>query len=119
MPANFQVSVFPDSGTNLPTFAPVTERRYIPPLRFCSVVVGFFIFLFFNHPVLAQQPTAQSLPSADSSYIHQDGTAYITRIVAVPQTISPEAQKSLARQATPAASHDAPSPPKKPPVQTH
>jgi hypothetical protein len=37
----------------------------------------------------------------------------------VPQTISPEAQRSLARQATPAASHEAPSQPKKPqPVQT-
>src|SRR4030088_1229503 len=42
------------------------------------------------------------------SYIDEDGTAYITRIVPVPQTVSSEAQKSLARQATHAASHEPP-----------
>jgi monoterpene epsilon-lactone hydrolase len=88
-------------------------------LRFCAVFVGFFFFLAFNHPVLAQQAGAPSAPREESSYIDEEGTAYVTRIVAVPQTISPEAQKSLARQATPVASHEAPSQPKKPqPVQT-
>ena len=33
----------------------------------------------------------------DSSRIGPDGTAYVTRVVRVPPTISPEAQKSLAR----------------------
>ena len=68
----------------------------------------------FTQPVLAQQPAAHSAPREDSTYIDGEGTAYITRIVSVPQTISPEAQKSFARQATPAASHDAPSQPTKP-----
>jgi acetyl esterase/lipase len=40
--------------------------------------------------VHAQQP-------ADSSHIAPDGTATVTRIVPVPNTVSPEAQKSLAR----------------------
>jgi hypothetical protein len=39
MPANSQVPVFPDSGTNLPTVAPVTERRYILPF---VLVTGLF-----------------------------------------------------------------------------
>jgi monoterpene epsilon-lactone hydrolase len=87
-------------------------------LRFC-LVLGLFTLITFAQPAFAQQPAAQSLPSEDSSYIDEEGTAYITRIVAVPQTISPEAQKSLAGQATPAASHEAPLQPKKPqPVQT-
>ncbi len=41
----------------------------------------------------AQQP----LPHANSSTIAPDGTVYVTRIVPVPTTISPEAQKVLAR----------------------
>jgi epsilon-lactone hydrolase len=55
--------------------------------------------------VLAQQPfvgpqptTAAEAPTRDTSYIDADGTARITRIVPVPKTISPEAQRSLSRQ---------------------
>jgi monoterpene epsilon-lactone hydrolase len=88
-------------------------------LRFCDLVFGLFTLIAFTQPVLAQQPSAQSLPSEESSVIDEEGTAYITRIVPVPQTISPEARKSLARQATPAASHETPSELKKTtPVQT-
>jgi len=49
-------------------------------------------------------PPCNSTQQKVSSYIDAQGTAYITRIVPVPQTISPEAQKSLARQATHATS---------------
>lgn len=57
--------------------------------------------------VLAQQPspkaapkptTAAEAPNRDTSYIDANGTAHVTRVVPVPQTISPEAQKSLSRQ---------------------
>ena len=41
-------------------------------------------------------PAGQQAQS-DSSTIAADGTAYVTRIVPVPRTVSPEAQKSLAR----------------------
>ena len=41
----------------------------------------------------AQAPTG---PQQDSSRIGPDGTAYVTRVVPVPQTISPEAQPVLA-----------------------
>ena len=41
----------------------------------------------------------------DSSKILPDGTAYVTRVVPVPKTISPEAQAMLARVVSDAASH--------------
>src|SRR6185503_21043548 len=52
--------------------------------------------------LLAQQPspkptTAAEAPSRDTSYIDANGTAHVTRVVPVPQTVSPEAQKSISR----------------------
>jgi monoterpene epsilon-lactone hydrolase len=40
---------------------------------------------------------AQAAAQTDSSKIMPDGTAYVTRVVPVPTTVSPEAQKMLAR----------------------
>ncbi len=42
----------------------------------------------------------------NSSYIDEDGTAHVSRIVPVPKTISPEAQKSLARRQPDAPPHE-------------
>ena len=42
-------------------------------------------------------------PQADSSYIDEQGSAHITRVVPVPKTISPEAQVMLARRVSDAA----------------
>jgi monoterpene epsilon-lactone hydrolase len=39
-----------------------------------------------------------SVPKADSSTIDEEGTAHVTRVVPVPETISPEAQRFLAEQ---------------------
>ncbi len=60
---------------------------------------------------LAQQPTApqtapQTTSQNNSSTIDEQGTAHITRIVPVPKTISPEAQRVLARPASDAPTHD-------------
>jgi len=56
-------------------------------------------FLIASPLLIAQQPTtAATAPSRDTSYIDASGTAHVTRVVPVPQTISPEAQKSLSRQ---------------------
>ena len=51
---------------------------------------------------LAQQPapkptTATEAPKRDSSYLDEKGTAHITRVVPVPDGLSPEAQKSISR----------------------
>jgi acetyl esterase/lipase len=46
----------------------------------------------------AQQPTtAATAPTRDTSYIDAQGTAHITRVIPIPQDLSPEAQKSLIR----------------------
>ncbi|HLK19473.1 MAG TPA: alpha/beta hydrolase fold domain-containing protein [Bryobacteraceae bacterium] len=42
--------------------------------------------------------TADQAPKRDTSYIDADGTAHVTRVVPVPDTISPEVQKRLRRQ---------------------
>ncbi len=53
------------------------------------------------------KPLASRVPlilnQTDSSKIGPDGTAYVTRVVPVPSTISPEAQKVLARVVSDAA----------------
>jgi acetyl esterase/lipase len=53
-------------------------------------------------PVRSQETSANG-KQTDSSTIAADGTAYVTRVVPVPTTISPEAQKMLARVVSDAA----------------
>jgi acetyl esterase/lipase len=58
--------------------------------------------LLASAALAAQQPASQSTtaaeaPNRDTSYIDANGTAHITRMVPVPATISPEAQKVLGR----------------------
>ena len=43
------------------------------------------------------QQSASSLPQEDSSYVDADGTAFVYRIVPMPQTVSPLAQKYLTK----------------------
>lgn len=50
----------------------------------------------------AQKPavpptTAAEAPNRDTSYIDAKGTAHVTRVIPVPEDLSPEAQKSLSR----------------------
>jgi epsilon-lactone hydrolase len=61
------------------------------------------LLLLSSSLVVAQQTapaptTAAEAPNRNTSYIDANGTAHVTRVVPVPQTISPEAQKSLSRQ---------------------
>ncbi len=44
------------------------------------------------------QNERQPVPQTDTSFIDAEGTAHVTRVVPVPTTISPEAQKVLARR---------------------
>jgi monoterpene epsilon-lactone hydrolase len=53
--------------------------------------------LAFTKQTASAQTAASEAPMTDSSRIAPDGTAYVTRVVPVPATISPEAQKMLAR----------------------
>lgn len=67
--------------------------------------IGRISFLIVLVPILtaAQQPAATTAAEAsnrDTSYIGANGTAHVTRVVPVPNTISPEAQNILARRIT-------------------
>jgi epsilon-lactone hydrolase len=58
--------------------------------------------ILFSAALMAQQPAAQpttadEAPNRDTSYIDANGTAHVTRVVPVPQTVSPEAQKVIGR----------------------
>ena len=69
-----------------------------------AVTVRQFVFLLgaISATLAAQSippPTAESsAPTRDTSYIDQEGTAYVTRIVPVPPDLSPEARSSLMRR---------------------
>lgn len=54
-------------------------------------------FLGAQQQSTLQPTTAAEAPTRDTSYIDPQGTAHITRVVPVPQTLSPEAQKSISR----------------------
>lgn len=57
--------------------------------------------LLFPLGLFAQQgTTAAQAPMNDSSYITPDGTAHITRVVPVPEDLSPQAQRSVAAPAS-------------------
>src|SRR6202167_2873952 len=62
------------------------------------VAVSCAALALLAHPALAWQTNKDSAAQKDSSYIDADGTAHITRVVPLPATVSPEAQKGLARQ---------------------
>ncbi len=49
---------------------------------------------------MAQHTSSSAGPTTDTSVIDPDGTARVTRVVPVPKTISPEAQRMLARPAS-------------------
>ncbi|HEX4757301.1 MAG TPA: alpha/beta hydrolase fold domain-containing protein [Terracidiphilus sp.] len=63
---------------------------------------GAFFLLLASAALGAQQPapaptTAAEAPKRDTSFIEADGTAHVTRVVPLPDTISPEAKQSLTR----------------------
>lgn len=65
-----------------------------------------FLVLLATTALGAQQPPAQpalkpttaaEAPTRDTSYIDEKGAAHVTRVLPVPEDLSPEAQKSLSR----------------------
>jgi len=72
-------------------------------MRVMPCPVAFLLFLA-SAALAAQQPaqqpaphptTADEAPNRDTSYIDAQGAAHVTRVVPVPQTISPQAQLVL------------------------
>ena len=68
----------------------------------CVLVTICCALVFTSSLVRAQQPeqkptTAAEAPNRDTSYVDAEGTAHITRVVPVPQDLSPEAQKFISQ----------------------
>ena len=51
-----------------------------------------------NAQATPRATTQATAPTRDTTYIAPDGTAHITRVIPVPSTVSPVAQKRIARQ---------------------
>ena len=78
-----------------------SHESYSPSRRSCRLLAAA--------TATAQQPASQAIrpapqpttaaqaPNRDTSYIDAQGTAHVTRVVPVPQTISPQAQLVLGR----------------------
>ncbi len=74
---------------------PVTRHACIAML-FCSASLAA------QEPAQESAPkptTAADAPNRDTSYIDAQGTAHVTRVVPVPQTVSPQAQLALGHPA--------------------
>ena len=56
-----------------------------------------FSIVFFTFKLVANAQQAAPPPQTDTATIDPDGTAHVTRVVPVPETISPEAQKFISR----------------------
>jgi len=63
----------------------------------------FALVLCVGAAAFAQRCEPGCVPQANSGLIDADGTAHITRVIPIPETVSPEARKVLARQPAPAA----------------
>ena len=79
-------------------------------MLFIGKRAGLFLALSLATSLCAQQPgvspadvpkptTAAEAPNRDASYIDGQGTAHVTRVVPVPQTLSPQAQVVVGRAA--------------------
>ncbi|MBW4037942.1 MAG: alpha/beta hydrolase [Acidobacteria bacterium] len=64
------------------------------------VLVGVVVCGVVAVGAVGQQQAGARRVTKDSSVIGADGTAYVTRVVPVPETVSPEAQKMLSRVET-------------------
>ena len=62
-------------------------------------------FVISTSAAISAQTTAATAPTKDSSYIDSQGTAHVTRIVPIPQTVSPQAQQFLAKPMSDAKSN--------------
>jgi|SRR5581483_11667601 len=67
---------------------------------------SFFAPLLLASALSARQAPTQAVPESDSSYIDANGTAHVTRVVPVPDTVSSEAQHMLARRVSDAPTHE-------------
>src|SRR6185312_4534487 len=75
--------------------------KWVKAAMAALAAIGAAAFVCF-----AGQTGSASAPQSDTSYIDASGTAHVTRVVPVPGTVSPQAQKSLARTVSDAPSNE-------------
>jgi len=64
----------------------------------------FALVMLFAMTAPAQQATtAAQAPNGNTSYIDENGTAHVTRVIPIPEDLSPEAKKSMSRRESDAA----------------
>ncbi len=71
-----------------------------------KMAAGFALIASWTMEAIAMQHEPMRGPRTNSSLIDEDGMARVTRVIPVPQTISPEAQASLSRPASDAPSQE-------------
>ena len=69
----------------------------LPIVRTIACAIFFASTLLPAQQPVRQPTTANEAPSRDTTYIDADGTARITRVVPIPQDLSPEAQKFISQ----------------------
>ena len=74
-------------------------------MKHCFYATWLIVAAFAAASVIFAQTTAETAPMKDSSYIDPQGTAHVTRVVPIPQTVSPQAQQFLARPISDAQPH--------------
>jgi acetyl esterase/lipase len=86
--------IFPSQNVTLPT----EETRQMRP-TFSSAALALLLAppLAIAQQSQPQPTTAAEAPNRDTSFIDAQGTAHITRVVPVPQTVSAQAQLALGR----------------------
>jgi acetyl esterase/lipase len=72
--------------------------RSVVLIKWLAVLFGMLVAAPANAQVQHQPTTQAEAPTRDTTYIGPDGTAYITRVIPVPTTVSPEAQRQIAQQ---------------------
>src|SRR5215469_10204421 len=71
-------------------------RKQARAFQITAVIVGVLLMALTPTAIASQTQPAPS-PQADTCTVDPDGTARITRVIPVPGTISPEAQKFISR----------------------
>jgi len=75
----------------------ITIRLRRTSIIMAAIPAALFLFTPVSMAPQNQATPSTAVPQADTCTVDPDGTAHVTRVVPVPQTISPEAQNFISR----------------------
>lgn len=73
--------------------------------KFCRAAAMCFVAVWIGVTAQTQQTTKRTGPETDTSVIDAQGTAHVTRVVPVPEDLSPQAKAWVATQVPDVATH--------------